>query len=380
MNGPSQGPTYNELNAVAALSPNDIWVVGDMSDSRYYGSRVLIEHWDGKHWHTAMPDLPGGLCSISALSPDDIWAVGAGPGCGYSLHLLTLHWDGKHWQQFSAPLPNTQNKVGILASVVALAPDNVWAVGSISREALIEHWNGHSWVIIPQPFQGLESALNAIAAHAANDIWAVGSARETMGADLSLAEHWDGRSWKVVPMPGFVQDNRLFGFPGFNGLATLSHNQLLAVGSIGLSSVFGPTPLIERWTGTQWQFAFGTAPAHPNLGTPQASLQAIVTLNPQDAWAVGNAAKPDHTTIGYALVYHWDGQSWQQVKAPSFMFGSTLNAISAITASDIWAVGSTESEIGNGDSVILIEHWNGTTWQGVPGLNPGTPAPPMGTG
>ena len=140
---PDQGPTYNELNAVVALSPENIWAVGDMSDSRYYGSRVLIEHWDGQHWHTAMPDLPGGLCSISALSPDDIWAVGAGMNCGFSMHLLTLHWDGRHWQQFSAPMPgNNQNKTGVLASVVALSRDNVWAVGFTSREAMIEHWNG----------------------------------------------------------------------------------------------------------------------------------------------------------------------------------------------------------------------------------------------
>lgn len=98
--------------------------------------------------------------------------------------------------------------------------------------------------------------------------------------------------------------------------------------------------------------------------------------SPNDIWAVGGAG--NCTLARQPLVLHWDGQSWQPVKAPSFQSGSQLSGISALGADDICAVGSIDTKPIAGDSLTLVEHWNGQSWQAVPSLNPGTPAPLMG--
>jgi hypothetical protein len=371
------GPTRNVLNAVVALAANNVWAVGGMSTSKHFGLQVLIEHWDGQRWQTVMPDLEGELCAISADSANDIWAVGGGGyyNCSLGSQHPVLHWDGQRWQSLSAGISLDK---GVLLSVLALSPRNVWAVGTSGRQALIEHWDGSSWKSVTQPYEGLASSLQAIAGRAANDLWAVGSAVAETGERGSLSEHWDGRSWKSVPMPGVMQDKRLLGNPDFPGLAAFPAGQLWAVGEIDLSSVYPPTPLIERWNGKQWEVAYGSAPQNPNLRTPEATLQSVIALDAQDAWAVGDTGTTDTRKTGYVLVYHWDGQSWQQIKAPSFLFGSQLSSISAVATDNIWAVGSTDTRLGSGDNVTLIEHWDGHSWQAVPSLNPGTPAPPIG--
>ncbi len=85
-------PTDNRLNAVAAVSVNDAWAVGD-SDTN--GGTII--HWDGKHWQRwYQPDLPipsADLYAISMVSATDGWAAGDSLG---GLGLL-LHWDGKRW-------------------------------------------------------------------------------------------------------------------------------------------------------------------------------------------------------------------------------------------------------------------------------------------
>lgn len=369
------GPTSNALNAVATLATNNVWAVGGMSTSKYIGSQVLIEHWDGRRWQATTPNIEGELCAISADSPNDIWAVGGGSYCSLNRQPLVLHWDGRSWQSLSTGINETKI---LLMSVLALSPRNVWAVGTVGREALIEHWDGSSWNRVAQPFNGLTSSLQAIAGFATNDLWAAGNAATKLGDHESLSEHWDGRSWKIVPMPNGMQDKRLLGDPAFSGLAVFPGSQLWAVGEIELSSVYQSTPLIERWNGEQWEVAYGSSPQNPTLRTPAATFSSVIALNARNAWAVGNTRTTDAGKIGYVLVYHWDGQNWHPVKAPSFQSGSQLRGISALGADDIWAVGSIDTKPVVGDSLTLVEHWNGQSWQAVPSLNPGTPAPPMG--
>jgi hypothetical protein len=196
--GPTQGSTKNELHAVVALSSNNVWAVGGMSTPKHFGYQVLIEHWDGAVWHTAMPDLAGELCAISAGSANDIWAVGGSSSCAGGGQLLTLHWDGQLWQQFSAPIDATSPQTdGALTAVAALSPVDVWAVGHTREQVLTLHWDGAHWQLVPQPFSGLSFGLQAIAALAGNDMWTVGFASDTKGNRFSLTEHWQG----LTPRP-----------------------------------------------------------------------------------------------------------------------------------------------------------------------------------
>jgi hypothetical protein len=66
------------------------------------------------------------------------------------------------------------------------------------------------------------------------------------------------------------------------------------------------------------------------------------------------------------LVEHWGGTSWSQVSSPdpNPHIGYNLKGIAAISASDIWAAGTTG-----------IENWNGTSWSLVSAVPSGVSQP-----
>ena len=68
---------------------------------------------------------------------------------------------------------------------------------------------------------------------------------------------------------------------------------------------------------------------------------------------------------------HLDGKTWSLTSTPDpGAFGSALEGITALSASDIWAVGQTQSSA-NGPVRTLTEHFNGTTWTVAPSPDPG---------
>jgi hypothetical protein len=72
-------------------------------------------------------------------------------------------------------------------------------------------------------------------------------------------------------------------------------------------------------------------------------------------WAVGG-------TDNHTLIVHWNGRKWAEVTSPEVMFG-WLGAVSAVSASNVWAVGYTSNAEGTGDFKSLIMHWNGKSWR-----------------
>jgi len=98
-----------------------------------------------------------------------------------------------------------------------VSANNVWAVGSYENlysqihHALIEHWNGTKWSIVPSPKAPsyyYDTFLSAVTAISANNVWAVGDTCgiPSCGGGSSqnyspLIEHWDGTSWSVAYGP-----------------------------------------------------------------------------------------------------------------------------------------------------------------------------------
>src|SRR5690242_17923798 len=88
-----------------------------------------------------------------------------------------------------------------LGGVVALSPNNVWAVGDY-----IEHWDGTKWNVDPW-WNGVNwyGGLNGVAALSANDMWAVGGTTgSSVDADdhlggTAVIVHWNGTKWSLVP-------------------------------------------------------------------------------------------------------------------------------------------------------------------------------------
>src|SRR5262249_49342413 len=152
---------------------HDVWAVGafaHFAGNDYY--KTLIEHFDGTRWRkvpTPKPLKPiAVLTGVAARSSDDAWAVGYEQDLRSGYRTLIEHWDGKSWT-----IAEDGTHQGWLSSVVAVAADDVWAVGSTDYVGfgLIEHWDGKSWT---QTFLSGSIFLRSVAAVAKDDVWAVG--------------------------------------------------------------------------------------------------------------------------------------------------------------------------------------------------------------
>src|SRR5262249_20921355 len=76
-----------------------------------------------------------------------------------------------------------------------------------------------------------------------------------------------------------------------------------------------------------------------------------------DAWAVGVQFGAAGQTPPPPVAYHWNGSAWSLTATPGLGVRAGLNAVSASSASDAWAVGVT---LPSGYRVRqpLYEHWN----------------------
>ncbi len=317
--------TYgNKLNAVAALSANDVWAVGfspNPSGTPLYIRQSLIEQWNGSNWNVVSSPNPAGkpdveLNGIAALSANDIWAVGHSGDPSYApLQTLTEHWDGTSWSIVSSPSPGTYNG-NDLTAVAAISSNDVWAVGwyqsgPTGQEggALTMHWDGSHWTVVPNPSK---ATLYAIVAIASNDVWAV-------GAQVIL--HWNGTGWSSVSFPLPYYQN---GIALLQGISATSASDIWAVGYDQYPYFEGYfyAPLTYHWDGISWSLV-------PNAGGTNEVLHAVAALAANDVWAVGDNGQ----------FQHWNGLAWSRVTAPYPGGGGSLNGLAATSSSDIWAVG-----------------------------------------
>src|SRR5262249_12219339 len=114
-------------------------------------------------------------------------------------------------------------------------------------------------------------------------------------------------------------------------------------------------PSCNVWTGV---------PA-PNEGAAVNSLSSVTVLSPCDVWAVGYY-QDVQDGMSLMLAEHWNGSSWtiSLPPGPDTNF-NILAAVSASSLDRVWAVGLT-------GSATYIAQWNGSSWARVPSPSPGT--------
>lgn len=172
---------------------------------------------------------------------------------------------------------------------------------------------------------------------------------------LTVIEHWNGTQWKVVPSPNVrKEENELY------AVAAVSTNDVWAVGDHYPSRGFHKT-LIEHWNGTKWSIV-----SSPSPGEYENDLYGIAAVSASDVWAVGSHSA---NTNGPTLVEHWNGKTWSVVSSPNVGDGNYLTGLVAVSANDVWAVGY-YFFVSNGLYQTLVEHWNGTKWSVVSSPNP----------
>jgi hypothetical protein len=167
---------YRGLNAVLAIGPNDVWAAGD----------AALCHYDGQSW-TVVPspqpkpvfsEIAYPLLGLAATGPNDVWAVGARiTKFGDLIEWSTLieHWDGSQWTAHYLPGE-------FMSGVVALASDDVYAMGTDGALPLILHYDGAAWSKVPAPQPpGLGGRLAGAVALGADQVWSVGQSFESDG-------------------------------------------------------------------------------------------------------------------------------------------------------------------------------------------------------
>ena len=258
------------------------------------------------------------------------------------------------WQQaLSANVTAVNNQ---LLGVDAVSNNDVWAVGWAQdpngpvyvKQTLIEHFNGSVWTIVPSPNKSSDtlSILYSVSATSANDVWAVGSSQDGKLPSRTLIQHWDGTAWSIVSSPN--PDSQ---FNELRGVAAISANDAWAVGYRGGTK--NETPIetfILHWDGVTWSQV-----ASPNVAGAN-QLFGVTAISAGDVWAVGSVS-------GAPLALHWNGTAWSVV---SVGVGSGLSAeyfaaVTGSSANDVWAVGKGQGIFTN-QVFATIRHWDGSRW------------------
>ena len=189
------------LMGVATVSPTDAWAVGLSTDAVLARNYTMIQHWDGQAW-SIVPSpnenfVSNQLQAVYAASPNDIWAVGYcyDPGDPKN-ETLIMHNDGTGWK-LHTPF------AGQLYGISGSGPNDIWAVGYHLtpgvKKPLILHYDGRKWKQVAVPPVGSNIAhLNAVYAVSPKEAWAVGGVYHGFSI-ISLAMRWDGKKWSVVP-------------------------------------------------------------------------------------------------------------------------------------------------------------------------------------
>lgn len=290
---PNVANTNNLLNGVAVLSVSDVWAVGLSNSDGIHPGLTLIEHWNGSSWSIVSSPNPTDfnfMNAVAAISTNDVWAVGDYENNKGIYKTLTEHWDGTSWSIIASP---SHGDFDSLQGATAIATNNVWAVGSFSKQrtqTLIEHWDGSTWSIVSSPNVGKgvshDNYLEGVTAVSgnANDIWAVGKYYNpgTPHGYHTLVEHWDGSSWKVVksPDPGGMGGN-----PILYAVAAVSASDVWAVGySINPNAAY--LTLIVHWDGSNWSVVPSPNPGGEANGDASV-LYGVAAASAHNVQAVG---------------------------------------------------------------------------------------------
>ena len=117
--------------------------------------------------------------------------------------------------------------------------------------------------------------------------------------------------------------------------------------------------LIEHGDGQRWVIM-------PTPTTTAAHLYAVAASDTSDVWAVGSGQS--QSDAGHTFTEHWNGSTWTVVPSPNAgNWDDELLSVTALPSGTAWAVG--RSQLG-GQLLALTEYWDGQQWTVIPAVNP----------
>jgi hypothetical protein len=316
------------------------------------------------------PDVNGAsviVRGVATLSPCNAWLAGE-VGSITPSQTLIYHWNGTGWKRVTTPSPGSQRNQ--LFGIAAVSASNIWAVGDTQDtgqqdQTLILHWNGTAWKRVTSPNPAgttIYNDLYAVGATSAKDVWAVGE--QGNGGGNSLILHWNGSSWSATKAPAVGVAGKEDYLAGVVGTST---GNAWAVGSYDAGTAY--QTLIMHWNGTAWKHVSSPDPGSTSRLN---ALDAISATSSKNAWAVGADANAQSSK--QTLILHWNGTAWKHVASPDPAGSGTtnqLNGVSAVSGSSAWAVGYDDNASA---PRTLVLHWNGISWSTVRSPDQGTSA------
>lgn len=112
----------------------------------------------------------------------------------------------------------------------------------------------------------------------------------------------------------------------------------------------------------------GAALTAPALGSAspsaaiQSDLQSVSALSSTDVWAVGSKTTLTRRTPN---IQHWDGTAWTRIRAPHAGYLSQLSAVSMASATEGFA-GGNYRQTTQDPLLPFMLHWDGSAWRRVP--------------
>jgi len=272
--------TGENLNAVHAISANDVWVVGE------HGT---ILHWNGSSFSRVNSGTIVGLNDVFATSASDVWVAGD------STVVLHLASDGG-WARLAGDAGT-----GDFTSIWGTSPANMYLAKSNGQS--VWRWNGSTWSSTAMA----SGNVSKISGTSATNIWAAGSE----------VYAFNGLDW-VNRTPINVGTSHSY---FTHGLSVQSASEVWVSSEYSSSSPTNNFP-VYRFDGGSW--------ADTRVGsTFETSTGALWGSSGGDMWAVPHypGAKGAYRRVS-------PGNTWSRID------GGTLQAdVHGSSASDVWFVG-----------------------------------------
>jgi hypothetical protein len=323
--------SFSDLKGLAAAGSSDLWTIGGGGFQHDTGGGFSLVP------APSLGALRGGPSAISADAPNDVWAVGwRAPARSYPpTSTLVEHFDGASWTVVPSPSPDARSNT--LDAVVAIARNDVWAVGHSANRALVEHFDGSSWSVVSAPAPGGRSDLYAVAAAGRASVKAVGYFIDGAGVLHPLVLSYDGSAWSADATPAG-------GANPTGALVTIASvpntTHYVATGASTAQSVL-------RFDGTRWS-------SQPGAGTPfrgdsmeEGWISGVDALSDTSVWVVGayyGSQLALYAVQPFAL--HLDGSGWTS----TFSTFSTSSEASSLET------------VGHAGSRVYVTGYYSPTW------------------
>ena len=219
---------------------------------------------------------------------------------------------------------------------------------------------GLPWSILPNPNLTTQQALLAgLSCPSATSCAAVGGYLNSSFIGVGLAESWNGKKWAIEASPNPTGANYI----SLSAVSCVSAAACTAVGYY-LNQAENSVTLAESWNGKKWAIEQSPNPA----GAKGSSLVGVSCASDAACTAVGDYVNKSGNTV--PLVEVWNGTKWAIKPSlnPTGAKYSSLSAVSCTSAAACTAVGDYLNSAFR--SVALAESWNGTKWAIQPTSSP----------